>query len=124
MDIIKIIDKYGPEISKQLQIATTQVHEKVVWYVQISGVLGLTKGIFLTVLTALFVYFTHRFCKKNKIYKDKEMAFWVWFFALAIGGILLLLINLFLDSVLITNVAKIWFPDYYIIKQVLLKAGI
>jgi len=122
MDIQKMIEKYGSEITKTLKIASTQLYDKVLWYVRINGIIGLIETVIVSGLGIGFGIWSHLICKKNKLYKDKydgfnpvslviyTIAFLIWFILFAV-----------IDIGIIPNISKVFAPEYWIINQIVNK---
>ena len=125
MDIQNIIDKYGATIASQLQIATTQVYEKVLWYVQLSGVVQLSQFLLISLIFGIanFIYIR----KFQKIYKTtkgdyaKNDTLQAGIFAGVIGNFILFVLLLLITDVLTTSIVKIVAPQYWIIEQIINK---
>ena len=118
MDITKIIDKYGAELSKGLKIATTEVYDKLLWYTRINGVIGLVSGFLAIVYWGLTCFVIHKICKKIKVYDDPELSVIIYMFGFLISLVIFVSICA-LEP--INNNIKIVAPEYWIIEQVINK---
>lgn len=116
MDIQNMIEKYGPEITKTLKIASTQLYDKVLWYVRIDGVLGLVSWTLVFAITLLFGLRIFKWIKKES--KDTYNTEGYWFIG-AVGLISVFLISSLVIGELATNTAKIVAPEYWIINQII-----
>lgn len=117
MDIQNIIEKYGPEISKTLKIATTELYAKILWYVQVDGMIGIF-NITLSILLAIIIgYITHLICKRNKVYSDPSIVLTFYCIAFLAWTI----VTLAVIQGIIPNITKIIAPEYWIINQILNK---
>lgn len=121
-EIYKLIEEKGPEIAKQLQIATTQVYEKVLWYIQIDGIIGLVKMGIGVVVFVFYLSFLRLVEKKLDTNWEDGSSFAVWAIGLAFFLIVFLIGAIFLDLIG-ANVAKVFFPEYYLIGQVINKVN-
>jgi hypothetical protein len=123
MDIVKIIDKYGPEIAKTLKLASTQVYGKVLWYVQINGAINLINLFFeLLILISVGVPLFKWMVKKEKK-ADYNMKGFYLCVCFGLGMFLLALIVLNLFPYLSRNISKIVFPEYWIVNQIINKVN-
>lgn len=123
MDIQNMIEKYGPEITKTLKIASTQLYNKVLWYVQADGVVQLLTYLLVSISYVIATVLGVRWIKKNwKLFEDDyskggspiELSIMLAF-------IFYMLFPLFISS-LVSNISKIVTPEYWIINQIINKA--
>lgn len=123
MDIQSMIDKYGPEITKTLKIASTQLYDKVLWYTRIDGWVQLMTYALVAISYIVGTIIGIKLIKKN----------WKWFedgystpnpliIFPALGFVLFyMLFPLFVSDV-VSNISKIVAPEYWIINQIINKA--
>ena len=52
MDIKKLMAQYGPQLSRELHIVSTQLYDKLLWYTQVNGAIELAQ-IILTFFAGL-----------------------------------------------------------------------
>lgn len=122
--VTELIEKHGPEIANQLKIATDQVYTKVLWYIQVDGVLGLSKVVLTVLITGIpLLILSIKWLKYIRSKDaDDELGF-AGFWGLVILGILGLLFTSILVDHLVTQVAKIVAPEYWLINQIISKVG-
>ncbi len=116
--VTKLVDKYGPEIAKSLDIATTQVTAKVLWYVRVSGIKDFTLDIIFILIGILFAFLTVSFSRKlsdenednvergMRLFVVGAIAFAVWLFVCFIV----------IDET-VNDAMKIISPEYWVIDQ-------
>ncbi len=119
MDITQIINKYGPEIAKNLQIATSQVYSKVIWYTKVDGIVGLTQVGLIGLLGLIYFYVIHRWLKKNELYTSNGD----WVFIYLIVFMPFIFLCMFITLGLVPNIMKIVAPEYWIMQSIINKVN-
>lgn len=120
-DITNLIEKYGPEISSQLKIASTQVYDKVLWYIRIDGARGIVVGAItfgLVFVMGRWGAQKIRWCIKNVNYSDGVI---MWF----LFAVFMIFAFFFIRTVaeLTTmNIMKVVYPEYWIIDSIMERA--
>jgi len=114
MDIQKIIDKYGDQLSNSLQTTTNKLYPKLLWYVRVNGLVKIIQFVMFLGIMGMGSYFIHGLFKKYKIYNDPTLFIFLWITILFMLAIFAAVIT----SVLITAIVQIISPDYWIIQQV------
>lgn len=124
MDIAELIDKYGPELTKQLQIASSDLYDKILWYTRIDGIVNLIGYtvfvIIMVVLNLIAIKIAKNIWKKTDKY-DKDILPYVMVFVM--GNLLGGLITLGLLITFVNSIAKIISPEYWIIHQIIQRLG-
>lgn len=118
-----MIDKYGPEIAKGLKIASTQVYDKVVWYIRIDGVVGLVTTILLSSIAIILGVLAHKFNVKNKLYMDDYGPNPALIGSYLLALVIFLMVTMMVTTGLLPNIAKIISPEYWIINQIVNKVN-
>ena len=113
--LLELIDSKSTEIAEKLQIATTQLYEKLLWYVKIDGIKDLISYGIFALLFIILVILAHKFCKKWKLYSDDEPVF----LAIYIGAFVILLVLTAIFIGITNSALKIFFPEYYLINQLI-----
>jgi len=124
-NITKLVDKYGPEISKSLGIASTQVSAKLLWYVRVSGVKDMILNIIFLFIGGGLIWLSHfltiKILKKDGNVFDPEMYAIIMLLALAISFIAWLLVCLMVIAPIVSSAIQIVSPEYWVIDQVFKK---
>lgn len=117
MDINQLITKYGATISKDLQIASSAVYGKLIWYTQVSGIIALSQFFAWAIISLVFITSIYM-CLRRDIKEDSDtrMGFIVFCFVAAAS---LGFLTLFVSNELI----KIFIPQYWLIDQVIQKVN-
>jgi len=115
MDIQKLIEEHGADIAQKLQIATTQVYSKLLWYVQLNGVVKLATHIMGTIIFGVVMYFTHKLCKKEDMYSGGE-----FILVYMVAGLISML-SIAASFELVNTIIQIVVPEYYIINSIVNK---
>lgn len=111
--LLELISSKSTEIAEKLQIATTQVYGKLLWYVKIDGIRDLITYGFAAAVFAIMGILAHKFCKKERLYDEP-------IFLVVYGGSIIIsfaIITIFIG--IINSMFKIFFPEYYLINQVI-----
>jgi Ca2+/Na+ antiporter len=119
-NIDKFITKYGDTIAKQLQIATTELHEKLIWYLRIDGILGLINAFLFLVFGAIYWIIFYKKIKKIASDQREDDRVPVYFLGVLVAGMFFFFVTLLMigfTSILTDNLSKIFAPDYWLIKQ-------
>lgn len=117
-DVTKLIEKYGPEISRSLGIASSEAYGKLLWYVRVGGVLEL-----LTVLSVLFLAVSGAiFAWKATEDDSHKNEFMVRFVFVCLVGLIFSLLGLVLIQVVGNPVIRIILPEYWLIDQIVKNA--
>lgn len=124
-DITKLVDKYGPEIAKSLDIASTQVSAKLLWYVRVSGIKDMILNIIFLFIGAWFIWLSHfltiKILKKGGTEFDTEMYALIMLLALAISLIAWMLVCFLVIVPIVSSAIQIASPEYWVIDQVFKK---
>lgn len=122
-NIDKLITKYGPEIAKQLQITTTQIHEKLIWYLKIDGIINLLEvlGFFLVSIIYWMIAWPiiKKWHKQDKYLND----YFIGGLCALLLHAVIFLIYVFFIGIIVDSLAKIFAPDYWLIQQVINKVN-
>jgi len=123
MDIQKMIEKYGPEITKTLKIASTQLYDKVLWYVQVDGVVQLLTYVLVAISYVVGTILGIKFIKKHwSIFENSYGVNPLIMFPILAFILFYLLFPLFVSG-LVSNISKIIAPEYWIINQIVNKVN-
>lgn len=125
LDINKIIQDHGQQISDQLRIATDQVYEKLIWYVQITGLINnvltiLTIGFFILYIFLVKFIYKKYFAEDFTDYFTDYDIIRLFLVSVIVGLFLLLIFFIIIDS-LIANIMMVVLPEYYLIDQIMYK---
>lgn len=115
-----MIDKYGPEITKSLQIAGNQLYSKLLWYIKINGIIGLAETVLISIFAVICFYIAHKINKKKNYYTNADPFIMLTF----MGAIIAIFIfSMIISAGLIPNISKIIAPEYWIINQIVNKVN-
>lgn len=125
-DLPKLIEKYGPEITKQLGIASSQLYAKLLWYVKVDGIKDFILDIVYIGTSALLIYISHVIAKKaqKEAYEYEKFSAYISIF------ILFLVLSFFIWSFIcfmvidgtVSDAMKFISPEYWILDQIVNKS--
>ena len=116
--IIKLIEEKGPQIAETLKIATTEVYEKVLAYIRISGVIDIGQTVLICLFLIIYFFIVKRFFDKRFKNVDEYDKVMYWFVNVVLGFVAFLLIVMTVDFIG-DGFLKICWPEFWLIKQIL-----
>ena len=117
-DITTLIDKYGADIVKQLNIASSELYSKVLWYIRIGGVLDLLAGIVILCLALSGTILAWKIASKEDYIVD-DIA--IRCLVASLGGMMFVLLGIVILFVIGMPIVKIVAPEYWIINSIINK---
>ena len=112
LEINKFIETYGDQISSQLNITGTQLYDKLIWYTRIDALISFLGLIFFILINFVGIKIYWSVIKKNFNRYDRNAIMLIGIFAI-------LLISLLLQQELSAMVGKVFFPEWWIIDQLI-----
>jgi len=119
---IELVEKYGNELAKKLNVAITEVYPRVLLYVRLLGVVHLVNAILVGIIVVAGLAITHRLAKKLDLYSDKfdDLQGAVMLWAAAVFFITMLCVAVFPAISSVTkSIAQIVWPEFYLIDQLI-----
>lgn len=116
-DITTLIDRYGADIVKQLNIASSELYSKILWYVRIDGLVELLSWILGLLMVVTGTVFVWRQTSKDDYLKD-EIA--MRCLVASMGGVIFMLLGMIISQG-IMSIVKIVAPEYWIINSIINK---
>jgi hypothetical protein len=117
-DIMTLIDKYGADIVKQLNIASSELYSKILWYIRIGGVLDLLAGIVVLSLTLIGTILAWKITAKDDFLVDEIV---MRCLIACLGGLMFVLLGILILQVIGMPIVKIVAPEYWIINSIINK---
>lgn len=122
MNTNELIEKYADQIARFLQIATTQVYDKLLWYTRVDGVLDLVHVIFGLLLIVVLVLIAIKLAKKFlRARDDDDFTVSTWLVG-SIIVVIVVIVWLIIDSIfvaLVNGITKIYLPEWWIIDEII-----
>lgn len=103
MDIQNMIEKYGPEITKTLKIASTQLYDKILWYVRADGIVGLVETVLIVIFILFCIHIILKIEKQTNWFMSGDPALMVYVIML---GFAPLIFGLFVCEALVPNISR------------------
>lgn len=119
-DITKLIEKYGPELSKSLGIASTDLYAKLIWYTRVDGIKMLIMDTVGIALFWVMILLAFRFINRVTPKEDRSIAY---FFGSFLVFVVWSVVFLLFITGLANDIAKIIVPEYALINQFMTLIG-
>lgn len=117
-DITTLIDKYGADIVKQLNIASSGLYSKILWYIRVGGVLDLLAGIVVLSFALIGTILAWKITAKDDLLVE-ELA--MRCLIASLGGVMFALLGIVISAAIVMPIVKIVAPEYWIINQIINK---
>ena len=125
MNIQEVIEQHGPQIVENLKIASEMLYDKVLWYVRIKGVIGVSQTILDIIFFIVFNLISFKIIDKfnsESDYPDRDVVLFLKFISFFMSFIALMLFELVIGS-LVKNISMIVVPEFYIIDSIINKVN-
>lgn len=117
-DITTLMDKYGADIVKQLNIASSELYSKILWYIRVGGVLDLLSGIVVLSMVLIGTFLAWKITAKDDTFVD-EIA--MRCLIASLGGLIFALLGIAISQAIGMPIVKIVAPEYWIINSIINK---
>ena len=113
-NVTKLVDKYGPELTRSLGIASTQLYSKLLWYVRMGGIMNLVTDVASLLIGAVLILVVYKLKKRAVKNPDATVSYYVFSLTIVLG---IWVVLSFVVSGIMNDAVKAVFPEYWVIDQ-------